>query len=229
MINTVKMTPEQYSVQSRDYQVIARLYTALFNLSKMYIDNNHFWTNDIDKKLSKLRAYSLNFRTKYDWDLEDLKVVSSCFKYLMFRKGTRQALRYCIYILMRIKNLEGTITDNSIEVDDNLITIKIPENLTSLGAIEDLIKYLIPAGFSYRIIEYQEFNPNAVTNISAYYDSTDVMTGTIESYKLTIRGNSEENINAIDYTGYGTEGSYGNSIVNGEIHDNTGDAPLAEV
>jgi hypothetical protein len=147
----------------------------------------------------------------------------------MFRKGTRQALRYCIYILMRIKNLEGTITDNSIEVDDNLITIKIPENLTSLGAIEDLIKYLIPAGFSYRIIEYQEFNPNAVTNISAYYDSTDVTTGTIESYKLTIRGNSEENINAIDYTGYGTEGSYSNSIVNGEIHDNTGDAPLAEV
>ena len=229
MINTVKMTPEQYSVQSRDYQVIARLYTALFNLSKMYIDNNHFWTNDIDKKLSKLRAYSLNFRTKYDWDLEDLKVVSSCFKYLMFRKGTRQALRYCIYILMRIKNLEGTITDNSIEVDDNLITIKIPENLTSLGAIEDLIKYLIPAGFSYRIIEYQEIKPNAVTNIYAYYDSTDVITGTIESFKLTIRGNSEENINAIDYTGYGTEGSDSNSIVNGEIHDNTGNAPLDEV
>ena len=51
----------------------------------------------------------------------------------------------------------------------------------------------------------------------------------IESFKLTIRGNSEENINAIDYTGYDTEGSYSNSIVNGEIHDNTGNAPLDEV
>ena len=42
MIDTIKMTPAEYSAQSRDYQVIARLYTALFNLSKMYIDNNHF-------------------------------------------------------------------------------------------------------------------------------------------------------------------------------------------
>ena len=42
MIDTIKMTPIEYSAQSRDYQVIARLYTALFNLSKMYIDNNHF-------------------------------------------------------------------------------------------------------------------------------------------------------------------------------------------
>ena len=93
MIDTIKMTPAEYSAQSRDYQVIARLYTALFNLSKMYIDNNHFWTNDIDKKLSRLRSFTLNFRNKYDWDLDDLKVVSSCFKYLMFRKGTKTALR----------------------------------------------------------------------------------------------------------------------------------------
>ena len=39
MIDVVKYTPAEYSAQSRDYQVLARLYTALFNISKMYIDN----------------------------------------------------------------------------------------------------------------------------------------------------------------------------------------------
>ena len=39
MIDIIKQTPAEYSEQSRDYQVIARLYTALFNYSKMYIDD----------------------------------------------------------------------------------------------------------------------------------------------------------------------------------------------
>jgi hypothetical protein len=39
MIDIIKQTPEEYSLQSRDYQVLARLYTAVFNYSKMYIDN----------------------------------------------------------------------------------------------------------------------------------------------------------------------------------------------
>ena len=39
MINVVRQTPLEYSKQSRDYQVLARLYTALYNMNKMYIDN----------------------------------------------------------------------------------------------------------------------------------------------------------------------------------------------
>ena len=197
MIDTIKMTPAEYSAQSRDYQVIARLYTALFNLSKMYIDNNHFWTNDIDKKLSRLRSFTLNFRNKYDWDLDDLKVVSSCFKYLMFRKGTKTALRYCIYILMRIKNLEGTITDNNIKIIGNLIEIQIPENLTNLGAIEDLIRYLIPAGFTYRVILYKEVNLNQEVKVVAYTDKDNDGTSLINSHqysssKVTIKSSDQD-------------------------------------
>ena len=242
MIDTIKMTPAEYSAQSRDYQVIARLYTALFNLSKMYIDNNHFWTNDIDKKLSRLRAFTLNFRNKYEWDLDELKVVSSCFKYLMFRKGTKQALKYCIYILMRIKNLEGTITDNSIEIKNNNIIIKIPENLTNLGAIEDLIRYLIPAGFSYRIIKYVEFNPNAKTKITI--TNKPLFISPYPSDKITIKASDqaitvdeakymgtriEDNLPEIPFGNIGENdylpGSIGNTIVqtDGVVINNEGD------
>ena len=191
MIDTIKMTPLEYSTQSRDYQVIARLYTALFNLSKMYIDNNHFWTNDIDKKLSRLRSFTLNFRNKYEWDLDELKVVSSCFKYLMFRKGTKTALIYCIYILMRLKNLEGVITDDNVEIEGNLITIKIPENLTSLGAIEDLIRYLIPAGYTYRVIKYVTFSP-ATDDIVELSAADSVSIEEYNSSKITIKASDQD-------------------------------------
>lgn len=200
MIDTIKMTPGEYSAQSRDYQVIARLYTALFNLSKMYIDNNHFWTNDIDKKLSRLRAFTLNFRNKYQWDLDELKVVSSCFKYLMFRKGTKTALIYCIYILMRLKNLEGTITEDNIVIENNVITIRVPENLTNLGAIEDLIRYLIPAGYTYKLVVYKELNLGR--DIPTVFKQDIVTVTDYPSSKLVIRSDSGTDIDSIVGTGY---------------------------
>ncbi len=39
MIDVIRQTPAEYSKQSRDYQLIARLFTALYNVTKMYIDD----------------------------------------------------------------------------------------------------------------------------------------------------------------------------------------------
>ncbi len=39
MIDVIRQTPSEYSKQSRDYQLIARLFTALYNVTKMYIDD----------------------------------------------------------------------------------------------------------------------------------------------------------------------------------------------
>ena len=77
MIDVIKRTPEEYSKQSRDYQVLARLYSALFNVSKMYIDDMNIWDKNIDNKLSLLRARTLNFDPQHDWDLDSLDVIVS--------------------------------------------------------------------------------------------------------------------------------------------------------
>ncbi|MBQ3422375.1 MAG: hypothetical protein IJH34_12075 [Romboutsia sp.] len=65
MINVIKQTPIEYSKQSRDYQVIARLYTALYNFNLMYIDDMNVWNSNIDNKLTMLRAKTLNFHPKH--------------------------------------------------------------------------------------------------------------------------------------------------------------------
>ena len=49
MIDVIKQTPKIYSEMSRDYQVISRLHSALYNVCKMYIDNN-----DENQKFLKL-------------------------------------------------------------------------------------------------------------------------------------------------------------------------------
>lgn len=161
MIDIVKQTPLEYSKQSRDYQVIARLYTALFNYSKMYVDSMNVWNDDIDNKLTTLRARSLNFIPDHSWDLDDLEAITSCFKYLVRNKGTVTALEYCINILMKIEKIDSEIRANLVTIDDQYnVIIRVPDNLITLGIVEDLVKYLLPAGLTYRIILYKSYNLN---------------------------------------------------------------------
>ncbi len=76
----------------------------------------------------------------------------------MRKKGTTTALIFSLNILMRIRKLQGVISEErgTLEIDGNRITVKVPQRLTSAGVVEDLFSYLLPAGMTYRIIEYQE-------------------------------------------------------------------------
>mgnify|MGYP006988847765 CR=1 FL=1 len=170
MIDIVKQTPWEYSSQSRDYQVIARLYTALFNFVKTYIDNLSIWDTNIDNRLTMLRAKTLNFEPDHSWDLDDLEAVTTCFKYLMRNKGTVKALEYCVDILMRIENIVGESIDNVVTMTDYNVTIRVPEDLFTLGIIEDLVKYLLPSGLTYNIIKYKSYNLNDIIYTDIYYD-----------------------------------------------------------
>ena len=129
MIDIVKQTPWEYSSQSRDYQVIARLYTALFNYVKTYIDNMSIWDTNIDNRLTMLRAKTLNFEPDHSWDLDDLEAVTTCFKYLMRNKGTVKALEYCVDILMRIENIVGESLDEVVTMSNYNVTIRVPETI----------------------------------------------------------------------------------------------------
>lgn len=158
MIDVIKRTPEEYSKQSRDYQVLARLYSALFNVSKMYIDDMNIWDKNIDNKLSLLRARTLNFDPQHDWDLDSLDVIVSCFKYLIKYKGTKNALKYIINVMMKIRKIDDDIDESTVTIENNNITIRLEDDLVTLGIIDDIIKYILPAGYTYRIIEYKSYD-----------------------------------------------------------------------
>lgn len=166
MIDVVKKTPREYVEQSRDFQVLARLYTALFNISKMYADDLKVWVPDIDNKLTTLRSRTVNFVNRHQWDLNDLEAITSCFKYLMRRKGTEEALEACINILMKARGIETGITVDSVVIDRyGCINIWVAHDNILMGIMEDLIRYLIPTGLTYRLYDYDLEVVNAASGI----------------------------------------------------------------
>lgn len=202
MIDIIKQTPAEYSEQSRDYQVLARLYTALFNISKMYIDDMSIWDSNIDNKLTNLRARTLNFETKHSWDLDDLEAVTSCFKYLMLNKGTGKALEYCMNILMKIEHLSGEEIDNAVTINNFNVTIRVPENLLTLGIIEDLVEYLLPAGLTYNIVKYKTYSADGLITNLWYKDQSLKVEDVYYTDKMFIGDNNAEggNVHYINQT-----------------------------
>ena len=180
MIDVIKKTPREYSEQSRDFQVLARLYTALFNISKMYTDDLKVWVPNIDNKLTTLRSRTVNFVNRHQWDLNDLEAVTSCFKYLMRRKGTEEALEACINILMKARGIETGIDIDSVVVDRyGCINIWVAHDNILMGIMEDLIRYLIPTGMTYRLYNYDLEVINAAKGIitDIYYREDKIVKG----------------------------------------------------
>lgn len=211
MIDIIKQTPLEYSKESRDYQVLARLYTSLFNVSKMYIDNLQIWNSDIDNKLATLRAKTLNFQTKHNWDLKDLEAITAGFKYLMRYKGTTEAVKIILSIIMKIEKIDNKINGSSVVLNNNCLNIKIEKDLMSAGIIEDLLRYILPAGITYRIIRYVSYDDSSskVTDVYFVSDPSDIHKENYDySYKMYI-GNDESKIRKYDETFiYGDKGDW---------------------
>lgn len=202
MIDIIKQTPIEYSNQSRDYQIIARLYTALFNYNKAYIDNLNIWDSNIDNKLVYLRAKTLNLDTKHSWDLDELEAVTSCFKFLMRNKGTVSSIKYCINILLRSLGLSTALEDSNIIIDSDtkLITVKADVSSLTSGVIEDLLKYLLPAGWNYRIIQYTTYSGSGVNLTELKYAEDKVKAIELKnSFRMTI-GNDDEKKRFVTHT-----------------------------
>lgn len=183
MINIEKDTPIEYSKQSRDYQVFSFLFTLLFNQPKMFVDLiKNIWTDNIDSKLLDLRSYTLNFIPKYEWENKNLLGVTNNFRHLLRTKGTYGAIKEALQILSRIKGISADNID--VEPGDTPGTVRLimSEEIANASNIEDLFRYILPAGCLYEIIKFSRYDSNARSDIvvedyatsEGYYLSTDL-------------------------------------------------------
>ena len=206
MIDFEKDTPVEYSKQSRDYQVFVRTYGALFNQIKMYADMlKNIWSDNIDDSLLLLRSYTLNFIPYYKWENDDLRGTTNNFRYLVRRKGTEAAILDCLRILSRVKGVDASHV--AVRVSDNgHVRLLLNEEVVDTGNIEDLLRYILPAGCYYDIIKYSEQEGSAKTDIVVgdefgYYNNSKLesMYDNADFYLLRNSEQPELPLNNIDY------------------------------
>jgi len=167
MIKLQNYTPDVYYNQSRDFQLIGRLYDVVLNSAKTNADMIYDIPSyeSVGSELIELLASTLGFKVKHNYNVNQLIAICSSLSEIIRYKGSKKAVELAGNALL---HSEG-ITDNfscSYDTKDNKceLTVYFPEDLSSTALFTDLLDYILPAGISCNIIKAVKKNITIITN-----------------------------------------------------------------
>lgn len=163
MIKVYEQTPEYYYNSSRDFQLIGRLFEAVFNYVKTGADNvaNVPLRKNVDTVLLDLVVATIGFESRNKYDVKNLLALAHSFHTILRKKGTKGAIEDSIRVLLKAQNIQEQATvsiDNKVhdtlegKYQERMVSIYVPRQLRDIALLEDMLNYILPVGFNYEII-----------------------------------------------------------------------------
>lgn len=151
MINIKNQVPSVYYDASRDFQVLGHLFEVVLNYTKTNADMLYLLPDGIttDARATELLAMTLGFKLKRNYDKAQLAALVSIFPRLLKIKGTIQAIELAGNALVKAAGVQGSFTS---QLTGNVLTVKIPQELTDITLFMDLLPYILPFGIRVSII-----------------------------------------------------------------------------
>lgn len=139
---------------------MGRVLDCVFNSAKSYSDMIQYDVicKNTDKRLLDLVTRTVGFETKRKYDELDLFVLCTTFKSILKNKGTILAVEECVKMLLRAQNIhkQCRVYDVKSEIEGSdkpfKLEILVPDELTDIALLEDMLDYVLPAGYIYSII-----------------------------------------------------------------------------
>lgn len=191
---TTKLTPEVYSKESRDFQLIARLYDAVFNNIKMgsdIITSTGYLNDNFDPKLLSLAAYTNGFISKHIYDNKDLYAILSSFKAIIKEKGTKNAIETALKVLLKSQSIKANYKV-TVDLINYQIKIFVDYTLKDLILLKDLFEYILPTGFTYRLYSYSGNNDIPTSNITLAEAQPVTSTATTATLSEIVKENASD-------------------------------------
>ena len=219
MIKLQNLTPEVYYKESRDFQLLGRLFDLVLNAVKTDTDllyNLPLSTNS-DEKLLELLALTLGFKPKHQYNAKNLKAVCSVFSEILRNKGSIKAIKIACEALFNSMDISQQLDYDFTKSKDNTeLNLYIAKDFGDITLLNDLLSYILPAGMSCNIIREFHVLTDSNTNIGISDSVTKTKINTIETSKIIkdFTGVSEANIkNKDDTTGENIAGFSVNSEI----------------
>lgn len=180
IINVQEMTPQIYTEESRDFQLLSRLYDCVFNGMKFDTDSivELIDTQQCRTSILQLLQTKLGFFTEKKIDDEKLRKVLECFPILVKNKGSLKAIKETLYLFLRMYSVSSDVEVYYLKTpysepfseempcvlangkfpENNSLVVKIHSFATKpdITVLEEIFRYILPAGINY----YIEFDKN---------------------------------------------------------------------
>lgn len=177
MIKLKDYTPEIYYKESRDFQLLGRLYDLVLNSVKTEADllyNLPLSTNS-NEKLLDLLALTLGFKPKHQYNASQLRAVCSVFPEILKHKGSIKAIKIACEALFHSMDISQSLNYDFTGEDNTKLNLYISKDFGDITILNDLLSYVLPAGMSCNIVrEFQILN-DSNTNVGVA-DSVNAIT-----------------------------------------------------
>ena len=187
MIKLQNLTPEVYYKESRDFQLLGRLFDLVLNAVKTDTDllyNLPLSTNS-DEKLLELLALTLGFKPKHQYNAKNLKAVCSVFSEILRNKGSIKAIKIACEALFNSMDISQQLDYDFTKGKDNTeLNLYIAKDFGDITLLNDLLSYILPAGMSCNIIREFHVLDDSNTNIGISDNVTKTKINTIETSKI---------------------------------------------
>lgn len=163
MIKTQRNVPDYYYDESRDFQLIGRIFESVLNATKTATDTivNTPLAQNFNVSLIDLVTTTIGFESKRKYDVPNLLALINSFKGILKVKGTKKSIEDCVRVLLKAQNISekfevlvntSTIVGSEQTVYNREVEIYIPKEVNDIALLEDMLDYVLPAGFNYSII-----------------------------------------------------------------------------
>lgn len=205
MIKLQNLTPEIYYKESRDFQLLGRLFDLVLNAVKTDTDllyNLPLSTNS-DEKLLELLALTLGFKPKHQYNARNLKAVCSVFSEILRNKGSIKAIKIACEALFNSMDISQQLDYDFTKGKDNTeLNLYIAQDFGDITLLNDLLSYILPAGMSCNIIREFHILTDSNTNIGISDLVTKSKINTAETSKVVKDFTSVSDANISNKVGF---------------------------
>lgn len=178
--------PDVYKKESRDFQLFCNIFDCLYGSLKYDIDSIRDIVDTVqcNERLIPLLQTKLGFWTTEKISAESLRIILRGFIHAVRHKGSLQGVEEAVQLFLKVKNIKTSV---DIEINnenvkfaelnrDNRYTVVIgtEENLGDTTILDEILKYILPAGYAYRYVFHSEGQQE--TGVE-YRDSVRIITG----------------------------------------------------
>lgn len=158
--------PDVYVNQSRDFQLLLRLYDSIFSGTKLDIDSMQGLINTSKTRNSILPLLStkVGFFTNLEINDDKLRILLGGFPSLIRNKGSLLAIKEALNLYLKTEHIKCNIIISYSNVETTMGNERVLDHTLSIGSdktlknpqiLQEIFKYILPIGFRYRFYSFR--------------------------------------------------------------------------
>lgn len=168
MFRTQNNVPDNYTSESRDFQLLSRLYDLTYNSLRYDIDSM-INLNDpmkINDRFLNLLATKVGFITDKNIDVDLLRYILTSFLNTLKYKGSLNGVKQAITTILRFENKLDVTLEINYDVEFGMLNIYTTEEIDNKDALDEYLKYILPAGCVYSLHKLSKSRKRVINSIN---------------------------------------------------------------